>query len=285
MVALAASVALIAGAGLVALQRGSVARPTTVVASSASIGTLTAPGEAPRPLSGEQVLPEASRISTPQGGAAELHFSTGTRVSLGSLADVTLDAVEARQRLYLAHGHLNAHVAHVAKGSSFQVATRDAEIEVKGTVFSVEVVPPAAECAGGATTRVSVEEGVVAVRFAGNEVLLHAGDQWPKSCETAVVAPAPEPAAETSSLAAQNDLFAQAAALKHHGDLPGAIALYEHLLEAWPQGPLAESATVERMKLIAEQNRADGVRAAKAYLSKYPHGFAREEAKKLSDAR
>src|SRR5689334_22108864 len=92
MVALAASLALVAGAGLVALQRSGVARPTTVVASSASVGTLTAPGEAPRPLSGEQLLPEASRISTPQGGSAELHFSTGTRVALGSLADVTLDA-------------------------------------------------------------------------------------------------------------------------------------------------------------------------------------------------
>jgi ferric-dicitrate binding protein FerR (iron transport regulator) len=285
MMALAASLALVLGAGGVALQRRVASQGATVVAMSASIGTFTAPGEAPRSLGAEESLPEASRISTPQGGSAELSFSTGTRVALGSSSDVTLDAVEARQQLYLAHGRLNAHVAHVAKGSSFQVVTRDAEIEVKGTVFTVEVGQPAPECAGGTTTRVFVEEGVVAVRFAGTEVLLHAGDQWPKSCEAAANTPLPEAAVETSSLAAQNDLFAQAAALKHHGDVAGAIALYEHLLEAWPQGPLSESATVERMKLVAEQNRLDGVRAAREYLSKYPHGFAREEAKRLLDGR
>jgi hypothetical protein len=249
------------------------------------VGTLTAPKQTPQPLVAGRALPESSRVTTPAGGEALLEFSTGTKVTLGEASDLTLDAVDTRQRLYLANGRLSAHVAHVTKGSTFQVATRDAEVEVRGTVFSVEVVPPATECGHGATTRVTVEEGVVAVRFQGEEVLLRAGEQWPGACEASAQVSVPSEPVESSSLAAQNDLFAQASALKRHGDAAGAVALYEHLLEAWPAGPLAESATVERMKVIAELNRVEGAKASRAYLAKYPHGFAREEAKRLLDGR
>ena len=119
----------------------------------------------------------------------------------------------------------------------------------------------------------------------GLDLLVHAGETWPR-CEAMVAPPPqPEPSVEVSSLAAQNDLFANASALKRQGDVPGAIALYEHLLDAFPAGPLAESAAVERMKLIAEANRFDGARAARAYLQQYPRGFARDEAKRLLDGR
>jgi hypothetical protein len=284
--ALAAGVLVAIGVSVLVIKRAPAAGGTTVVASATSVGTFTAPRQSPHALVAGAPLPETSRVTTPAGGSAQLEFSTGTRVALDEASDLTLDAVDARQRLYLANGRLSAHVAHVAKGSSFQVATRDAEVEVKGTVFSVDVVPPAAECGRGTSTRVSVEEGTVAVRFMGEEVLVHAGEKWPAGCEMGTApAPAPEPLPEASSLAAQNDLFAQASGLKRHGDAPGAIALYEHLIEAWPNGPLAESAAVERMKLVAEENHADGVRAARAYLTRYPRGFAKEEARRLIDGR
>jgi hypothetical protein len=284
--ALAAGVLLAVGVSFFAFKRAPAPGGTTVVASASSVGTLTAPKQSPRPLVAGAPLPETSRVTTPAGGSAQLEFSTGTRVTLDEASDLTLDAVDARQRLYLANGRLNAHVAHVAKGSSFQVATRDAEVEVKGTVFSVDVVPPTAECGRGTSTRVSVEEGTVAVRFMGEEVYVHAGEKWPAGCESAAAAqPSAEPLPEASSLAAQNDLFAQASGLKRQGDAPGAVALYEHLIEAWPNGPLAESAAVERMKLVAEQSRAEGVRAARAYLARYPKGFAREEARRVIDGR
>jgi ferric-dicitrate binding protein FerR (iron transport regulator) len=283
--ALAAGLLLVVGAALMFVKRTPAPVLTTVVASASSVGTVTAPRQAPQPLIAGRALPETSRVTTPVGGSVELEFSTGTRVQLSEASDVTLDAVDARQRLYLANGRLNAHVARVTKGSSFMVATRDAEVEVRGTIFNVEVVPPAAACGHGTTTRVSVEEGIVAVRALGDEVLVHAGETWPR-CEAMVAAPPqPEPSAEASSLAAQNDLFANASALKRQGDVPGAIALYEHLLDAFPAGPLAESAAVERLKLIGEVNRADGAKAARAYLQRYPRGFARDEAKRLLDGR
>jgi hypothetical protein len=179
-------------------------------------------------------------------------------------------------------------VAHVAPGGAFVIGTRDAEVEVRGTRFTVEVVPPDARCAASAVTRVTVDEGVVAVRFDGGEVTLSAGERWPQDCfapapgspeaQAQPVAPAPP---QGSSLAAQNDLFAQAVTLKRHGDTAGAISLFEHLLEAWPAGPLAESAEVERMKLLATTDAKLGAEAARAYLARYPDGFARLEAAAL----
>ena len=60
--------------------------------------------------------------------------------------------------------------------------------------------------------------------------------------------------------------------------------LLEHLMEAWPDGPLAESAEVERMKLVAGRDPRDGAAAARAYLRHYPRGFARTEASALVQA-
>ncbi len=177
--AAAAAVLAVVCGGAVWLRASMRPAVTTVMATPTSQGTLTAPGQPAQALISGVGLPEASRLTTPASGAATLDFSTGTHVTLGGGSELTLEAVDARQRLYLATGRLDAKVAHVAKGSSFVVATRDTEVEVKGTAFSVEVVPAEAECARGATTRVTVTEGVVSVRFAGQEVLLHGGEQWP----------------------------------------------------------------------------------------------------------
>jgi ferric-dicitrate binding protein FerR (iron transport regulator) len=277
--ALAAAVLIALGA---ALWVGPPMRRTTtsVIASAASVGTVAAPGEAPRRLVGGMALGQASRVMTPLGGAAELAFSTGTRVELAEGSELSLDALGERQRLHVASGRIAAQVAHVQPGGAFVVETRDAEVEVRGTRFTVEVVPVGARCtAATSSTRVAVEEGVVAVRFDGREVTLHAGDRWPRDC-FAAAAPelGPQPAPSGSSLAAQNDLFAQAVTLKRQGDSAGAISLFEHLMEAWPQGPLAESAEVERMKLVAASSEAQGAEAARAYLGRYPKGFARAEA-------
>ncbi|MBK7864687.1 MAG: FecR domain-containing protein [Archangiaceae bacterium] len=281
--ALAAGLVLVAGAALL-LREGGAVRAASVVASPASVGSVTTGGQAPQRLQGGVPLAEASRVSTPMGGTAALDFSTGTHLELAEGSELSLDALGARQRLHLASGRVRAQVAHVEAGRGFVIETRDAEVEVRGTRFTVEVVPRTTECAHASSTRVSVEEGVVAVRAEGREVSLHAGDRWPREC---FVEPAAAEAAALSgsSLGAQNDLFAQAVALKRSGDQGGAISLFEHLMEAWPHGPLAESAEVERMKLLGSTAPARATAAARAYLARHPHGFARAEAEALARAR
>jgi hypothetical protein len=86
-----------------------------------------------------------------------------------------------------------------------------------------------------------------------------------------------------SSLAAQNDLFALGTAARSEGNLERAIELYTHLIEAWPHGPLSESATVERLRLQVRQGGIDSAGAARTYLERYPNGFARNEAQSVID--
>src|SRR5262249_10276041 len=161
---------------------------------------------------------------TPRGGTAALDFSTGTHLELAEASELTLDALGDRQRLHVASGRITAHVAHVLPGHAFVVETRDAEIEVRGTRFTVEVVPTDGPCARLSSTRVSVEEGVVAVRADAKEMTLKAGDRWPKECFGGnPIEPLPGPG---SSLGAQNDLFAQAVTLKRQGDVAGAVSLF-----------------------------------------------------------
>ena len=87
-------------------------------------------------------------------------------------------------------------------------------------------------CAAGATT-VAVEEGVVAVRGAESEVLVHAGQRISLGCVADADAPRPQtpsplptPAqprlAPGSSLARMNAQYAQAMTLKRKGHLAAA---------------------------------------------------------------
>lgn len=89
---------------------------------------------------------------------------------------------------------------------------------------------------------------------------------------------APEPASE---LAAQNALFAEAAAARRRGDSASAVAAYDRLAARYPSSPLTENAWVERMRVIAASDARRGADAARAYLARYPRGFARTEASDL----
>lgn len=86
-----------------------------------------------------------------------------------------------------------------------------------------------------------------------------------------------------SDLEQQNDLFAAASRARRQGDLAGALSGYEQLLQRYPGGPLTESATVERMRLLGRMAPSRGASAARAYLRDFPNGFARAEAERLTD--
>ena len=90
------------------------------------------------------------------------------------------------------------------------------------------------------------------------------------------------PSSPGSTLAEQNDRFSAAIAAKRSGDASGAIAAFERFVAAYPTSPLAESALVERMKLLASTDRARGAAAARQYLARYPGGFARADAEAIA---
>jgi TolA-binding protein len=142
---------------------------------------------------------------------------------------------------------------------------------VKGTRFEVAVVPSPSTCAPFVRTQVTVQEGVVAVRFGGGEVRLAAGSVWPACPPPASAvpsprhhvhapraagaplpdtgAPAPTPA-DPSTLAEQNDLFAAALSARQRGDHAEAIHRLDRLIARYPNGQLTDSARAERRRLI-----------------------------------
>jgi hypothetical protein len=248
------------------------------------------------PLSGERPLRAGSRVVTARTARVLLAFSTGTSAVLDESGDVTLDSVDATEELRLDSGSIDLHVAKQSAGERFLVHTPDAEVEVRGTQFRVSIAPADAACGGGTTTRVAVSEGVVLVRHDGQEVRVGAGEQWPSGCtQTASLAPAvaargstgtgmtraaPTPSS-ASMLGVQNDVFAEAVAAKSNGDTAGAIAGFDRFLARYPRSPLAESAAVERMRLLRTTDPAQAEAAAKAYLARYPRGFAHAEAQAI----
>jgi ferric-dicitrate binding protein FerR (iron transport regulator) len=252
------------------------------------------------PLVDGRAVASGSRIVTPPNGQATLSFSTGTTASLGPGADMSIEEEGGSQLLRLEGGAVDLHVAKLVVGQRFRVDTVDTEVEVRGTRFHVEVVDPASSCAGGVVTRVAVSEGVVDVRHAGVETSVPAGDVWPKGCTAAGSAasgngtaganasrsakaargPAEAPA-RSSDLPGQNDLFAQGTAAWRRGDGAGALSAFDQLLARYPGGQLAESAWVERLRVLKSIAPDRAPACAREYLARYPNGSARPQAEAL----
>src|SRR5260370_29342481 len=193
---------------------------------------------------------------------------------------------------------MRAEGAKLATGQRFVVRTPDAEFEARGTSFRVAGIADAAACASGLTTKLSVFEGLVAARAGNREVSVGAGQDWIAACEPRPLRPeipAPSatpalpdaPAVRSSAQPAPrglqpiNDLFAEAMDAKARGDKAHALSALQRLETLYPSSPLAESAKVERMKILATTNPKAAVAVAKRYMATYPDGFARHVAEDI----
>jgi hypothetical protein len=290
--------------------------PFTVVGRSTG-GVTVSSSASTDPLAEGKPLAAGSRVISRAGGRALLAFSTGTQLTVEEGSDMTIVDQGATQVFALGGGALKADVAKLRDGQRFLVRTADAEVEVRGTSFRVSVAPSDPSCGAGTVTRVAVYEGAVVVRQhspRAHEDRVAAGEAWPANCAaTPVAAPIAAPAGPSgrrsgprapiarapsasdrasgpeaaaapsspSSLAEQNDRFAEAIAAKRSGSTSVAIARFERFLATYPSSALAESAAVERMKLLAATDPSRGAAAARQYLARYPAGFARAEAEAI----
>lgn len=292
--ALAAAATVVLAIGIAATRRTPpVARaphptPSAVVQIAKTVGSVQLSSASGTLAAGDRVIVGAD-------GSAALNVSTGTHVTVDGGGDLSVISTGAEQAFSLRAGSARFDVAKVAAGERFVVRTTDSVIEVRGTAFDVTVVSVDPACSVATTTRLRVREGVVVVRAQGVETTVSAGGMWPAGCEAS---PAPEPTTSVTSTATatasaprpktapsgtalteQNALFSDAAAAKKRGDRATALQLYDRLLSKYPASSLAESATVERMRLLSGPARSA---AARAYLAKYPKGFARAEAMKIA---
>jgi ferric-dicitrate binding protein FerR (iron transport regulator) len=278
--------------------------PTQVVARPVGDGSSVVVSTGQSPLETARVLSGGSRVVTRPGGRALLDFSTGTNVLLGEGTDATVDAEGATQVVRVDRGTIDLRVAKLATDQRFLVQTPDAQVEVRGTQFRVSVVDSDPLCGAATRTRVSVSEGVVVVRRGAGEIRLTPGQQWPVGCdrtsagagsrEEPAVSGAPRSSVSASSglapntpkLSQQNELFGRAVDAKRRGDTAAAVAAFERLITNYPNGPLAESAALERMRLLRTADPALAAVAARQYLARYPNGSNRAEAQAiLAEAR
>lgn len=281
------------GNGAPALATASFVKGSPIVIHAKSNGVKTSLVDGTSLGAGDRILLEEG-----SGAHATIALARGTQLRMGDNADVLLANVAPETTFELAAGSVHADVAKLQANERFIVRTADTEVEVRGTSFDVSRT--SREC-NGTTTRVTVKEGIVAVRSRGHETLLRAGESWPAGCEEraaqerietppvvpvsgsassppiAVKAP-PIGNASPTDLAAQNDLFARALEKKKAGDAAGAVATCEELIARYPNGHLTQSARAERMKLLQSIDASRARNAAREYLQKYPNGFAKADA-------
>jgi hypothetical protein len=218
------------------------------------------------------------RLRSPARAGATISVLDGTlwrlaRVRLSDTGTLTLDptsrvgtvlaaanapeAAPTFEALKLMHGRAHLQVRKLHGGQRFHVLTPDADVQVRGTEFDVELVEPHAGAAS--STCVRVEEGLVAVVAGGQTHLVAPGQTWgcagaPRAGAAArplappgVSLPAAErhaaaPHLSPSDLRLQNALFQQALEAERGGHYGDAAGLYRRLLAWSPHGPLSAQA-------------------------------------------
>jgi hypothetical protein len=287
--------------------------PVVVIGRPMGSGARLMTSSGSEPLRSGSPLPPGGRLIADANGGAALRLSTGTEIAIEHDASLAFNDAGPTEHFVLSQGSIRAHVAKLTAGERFIVSTPDADVEVHGTVFGVAVVQPEGSCGAGTRTRVTVDEGVVEVRSGGRSSFVHPGEIWPANCGPTVAsgvqlgeqrrsghAPSStagrlassvpdrpgspsvaEPTLTASRLAEQNDLFSRGVAARREGDNARALAAFNALLDRYPGSALAESATAERMRVLAKTDRSAARRAAKEYLARYAQGFARPDAEAI----
>ena len=218
-------------------------------------------------------------------------------------ADFSTERADATSRVVLHSGSASFHVEHVKPGARFLVALPDGEVEVRGTRFVIDV-------AAGRTRSVVVSEGVVAVRIAGFDGVLRAGERWPRS-DAAVISDPPQasaaisvglPAAassaspplsarpSSSNAAAQASTqplpgprFAEAMGAFNAGDYGEADRLFVAYVREFPSDSRAEDAMFLLADARARRGDTAGAKeAARAYLRRFPTGLRAPSAARLA---
>ncbi len=236
------------------------------------------PGGKPRVVGETTSFEAGDEVSTTAEAFASLEVGRA-RVDVSSATTLKLLKVNATDQAYqLNAGRVDISLPRVVgEQRSLQVRTPNALVEVRGTVFSVEVT----RSDDGPVTTVQVTRGSVAVN-AGSEVLmLKAGQSWSSFQSPPAPAPAavgtaaaarenenenesardgkPEARPRISNLAEQNRLFGRALRARERGEHAHAVRLFDEFIRSYPNSPLLTTARSQRhnvAKMLQENSAA-----------------------------
>jgi ferric-dicitrate binding protein FerR (iron transport regulator) len=290
VLALAASIAVVAGVA----SRGTT--PGKGVGAGAALfvehetgrGNLLVRAGATQPLLDLAALAAGDAVHSDGHGGATLAMGSGTRVTVAGSSHLRVDELGATRRFSLVAGQLDAQVAKLDQDERFIVSTPDAEVEVRGTAFTVAVEGASGRCRGSvANSSVKVSEGVVSVRSAGGQVFLHPGESWSAPCSNGAAGQTLEPAAVPGSAppspaasairpAARRSVVASPAAIPAARSSESSAAS-----EVRPASHLAEQNDLFSGAMAAERQGQPDLALAKLeeLLRRYPGGPLGESAR------
>jgi hypothetical protein len=264
-------------------------------------------------------LEVSDEVRTHGDATATAILANGARVEIESDSTVRFDAHGGEhpgQDLCLGSGTVSLRVPKLGPYRTLSVVTPDARVTVRGTRFSVSFASDRAETrvrvtegsvwvdhagkedvlAAGQSWTSRPELAAVTAPAPAHDAAASNGAPAASSSASSAVAASDAPAraahrteaaprhadAVESTLAAENELYHGAAASIRAGQDARAVGLLDTFLTRFPRSPLAQSAEVERLRTLVRLGRREAAtHAARQYLSAYPHGFAREEARAL----
>jgi ferric-dicitrate binding protein FerR (iron transport regulator) len=264
------------------------------IAALVAVAAARSPGPAPLAMH----VPRPALPPAVDSREAAARPGTTIRASRGARFDRSSQG--GLERVDLIEGALDLQVDPLEPGQRFIVATDDAEVEVRGTVFHVEAHE-------GALASVSVTEGKVAVRHRDQTTLLLPGEAWPpSSAPPSALPPAPGPASppvaalgrrarpgaargghapdtdagfgggassapEESGRSEASRAFADGMSLIEHGEDAAAAEKLEAFRAAHPRDPRAEDAAFLAIVSLQRAGRTAEAKAAAArFLDRYP---------------
>jgi TolA-binding protein len=205
------------------------------------------------------------RVETTIRGSTEARFERHTE-----------DRVE---RVALTEGTLDLAVRKLLPEERFMVATDDAEVEVRGTVFEVEAH-------AGRIARVAVREGQVEVRYRRGVSMIAAGSAWRPPMEP--VSATRERGSENRSRSGNHasKAFSVAVDMLGRGDYAAARSQLDAFRAAHPADERADlAAFLTIVSLQRAGRRSEAQEAARQYLELYPNGDRRADAVRVAGAR
>ncbi|HEV2847215.1 MAG TPA: FecR domain-containing protein [Thermoanaerobaculia bacterium] len=167
--AAAAVLTVVLGFGLVTLIQEMLAGGSNMASVEAVEGTLyRVAGDSSKPLAAGESIDEGEVVRTAKGSTALLRMADGSTIEMAERASFALDASRKGNTIELDRGKVIVHAAKQRDRHLF-VATRDALVSVRGTIFAVN--------SGIKGSRVSVVEGEVRVEQNKKDAILRPGNQ------------------------------------------------------------------------------------------------------------
>lgn len=167
--AAAAVLAVALGFGVFTLIQEMLAGGADMASVEAVEGTLyRVAGDSSRPIGAGESIDEGDVIRTAKGSTALVRMADGSTIEMAERASFAFDAGRKGNTIELERGNVIVHAAKQRDRHLF-VATRDALVSVRGTIFAVN--------SGIKGSRVSVVEGEVRVEQNKKDAILRPGNQ------------------------------------------------------------------------------------------------------------